>query len=143
MDATSYWGLHTSALKSLIKEVFGVSVSVDADINASNVRKLYEESQAAITGDTEAAKVLNTANNILNTYESNLRADAIANMNAVINELKAAIQSGDVALIEQYTRELNSLNNKYIAALQQSGLLSTPAPDASEPDIPVEETPAG
>ncbi|MEL7602899.1 MAG: LCP family protein [Bacillota bacterium] len=139
MDSTSYWGVHTSALKSLIKEVFGVSASVDDDINAANVRKLYEESQAAITGDSEASKALNTANYILHTFESNLRADAIANMNAAVSQLKAALQSGDQALIEQYTQELNSLNSRYLEALQQSGLLSTPAPDSAVP----EETPVG
>ena len=139
MDSTSYWGLHTSALKSLIKEVFGVSVSVDEDVNATNVRKIYEESQAVITGDSEAAKALNTANYILNTFESNLRADAIANMNAAVNQLKAALQGGDEALIDQCTKDLNSLNSKYLEALEKSGLLSTPAPE----DAAAEETPAG
>lgn len=143
MNSTSYWGLHTSALKSLIQEVFGVSVSVDSDINAADVRKLYEESQAVITGDTDANKALNTANYILNTFESNLRADAIANMNAAVNQLKTALQGGDEVLIEQYTQELNSMNKKYLAALQQSGLLSTPAPDASGSNAAAEETPAG
>ncbi len=143
MDSTSYWGLHTSALQSLIKEVFGISPSIDGDINAANVRKLYEESQAVITGDSAASKALNTANYILHTFESNLRADAIETMNAAVNQLKSALQGGDEALIDQYTNALNSLNSKYLSALEQSGLLSTPAPDASVPDAAAEETPVG
>ena len=144
MDNISYWGLHATKLKSLIKEVFGVTVNVDADVDAANARAQYEATRALVEPElTAAQKSIDAANAILTKYGANLTENAKEKMNAAINLLDQAIEAGEKDLLIQYTANLNELSAEYLAQLQAHGLANEQSGSSdSQSDIP-EETPAG
>ena len=153
MYTVSYWGVNTSKLDKLIKEVFGISVSTDADINVSNIKAQIEANRALIAAELEAAKnAIAQADGILAQYGAWLSEDTQSQLKSAKSQLEDAVDMEDKAQLDTYTPPLVQLCNEILMALQNAGAMSgtipEPTPDTGEipeiPEIPeIQETPAG
>ncbi len=154
MYTMSYWGVNTSKLNKLIQEVFGISVSTDAEINVSNIKAQIEANRALIAAELEAAKnAIAQADAILAQYGAWLSEDTQAQLKNAKSQLEDAVDMEDKAQLDAYTPPLVQLCNEILAALENAGampgtepVVPEPTPDTGEiseiPEIP-EETPAG
>ncbi len=153
MYTVSYWGVNTSKLSKLIKEVFGVNVSADAEINVSNIKAQIEANRALIAAELQAAKeAIGLADGILAQYGAWLSEDTKAQLKSAKSQLEDAVDMEDKAQLDYYTPPLVQLCNEILAALQNAGampgsapVVPEPTPDTAEiPEIPeIQETPAG
>lgn len=151
MYSVSYWGVNTSKLNKLIKEVFGIDVSIDSDINVANIKAQIEANRALIATELQAAKsAIAQADGILNQYGAWLSPDTQAQLKSLKSQLEDAVDMEDKAQLDAYTPPLVQLNNQILIALQNAGAMtgtapvteSTPMQDPGAiPEIP--ETPMG
>lgn len=147
MKSTSYWGLYTNKIADMVKEVFGISVSVDSDLNVTNIRAILEANRQLIAVELNAAKnAINIAQGILNDYGSWLTEDAKSRLKSALNQCEDAYDAEDKALLDYYTPPLQQINNEMLSSLQQAGIITngqaaqqqTPVQAPQEyPEIPV------
>ncbi len=122
IDSISYWGLHAVKLEKLIKEIFGVSVVVDSEIDISNVRSRIEASRALLAEQLgPAANALEKAELILSKYKSWLGESTLNELISIKSRLEDAIEDEDRALIDAYALELDRLCTAIIAKLEEYG----------------------
>lgn len=124
MKSVSYWGLYTNKIKSMIEEVFGISVSIDSDLNVTNIRAQIEANRQLIAVELNAAKsAIDTADAILAGYGDWLTDDAKSRLKAAKEQCEDAYDAEDKALLDYYTPPLQQVNNELLMSLQQAGLL--------------------
>ncbi|HPY37117.1 MAG TPA: hypothetical protein PLH38_04715, partial [Clostridia bacterium] len=122
IDSISYWGLYTGKLEKLIKEIFGISVSVDSEIDISNVRSRIEASRAVLAQQLgPAANALEKAELILSKYKSWLGESTLNELVSIKRRLEDAIEDEDRALIDAYALELDRLCSAIISKLEEYG----------------------
>ncbi len=122
IDSISYWGLYTGKLEKLIKEIFGISVSVDSEIDISNVRSRIEASRAVLAQQLgPAANALEKAELILSKYKSWLGESTLNELISIKRRLEDAIEDEDRALIDAYALELDRLCSAIISKLEEYG----------------------
>ncbi|HWR22113.1 MAG TPA: LCP family protein, partial [Feifaniaceae bacterium] len=150
MYTVSYWGVSTSKLNKLIEEVFGVSVSTDADVNVSNIKAQIEANRALIAVELQAANdAVSLADGILAQYGAWLSEDTQAQLKSAKSQLEDAVDMEDKEQLDYYTPPLAELCNQILAALGNAGAMPGTAPAAAEPapdanGIPeIPEVPAG
>lgn len=126
MKSTSYWGLYTGKIASMVKEVFGISVNIDGDLNVTNIKAILEANRQLIAVELNAAKsAINTAQGILKDYGSWLTEEAKSRLKSALSQCEDAYDAEDKALLDYYTPPLQSLNNEMLASLQQAGVISS------------------
>ncbi len=150
MYTMSYWGINTSKLNNLIKEVFGINVSTDAEINVTNIKAQIEANRALIAMELGAAKsAIAQADGILAQYSAWLSEDTKAQLKSLKSQLEDAVDMEAKAQLDAYTPPLVQLCNEILAALENAGAMAGSAPVMPEPtpnmgDIPeIPEMPVG
>ncbi len=122
----SCWGLNMGKLKTLINTVFGISVTLDEEMDGSNVRARIQEAQAAMATELSAADAaVANATALLNNYGAYLSADAQSQLKSLTttlsDEVEKAIDVSSRDSIVYYTDALNQMNQYCYAQLGMSG----------------------
>lgn len=126
MRSTSYWGLYTGKIASMVKEVFGISVNIDGDLNVTNIKAVLEANRQLIAAELNAAKsAINIAQGILKDYGNWLTEEAKNRLKSALSQCEDAYDAEDKALLDYYTPPLQSLNNEMLASLQQAGVITS------------------
>ncbi len=143
MYGISYWGLHTGKLETMIKEIFGISVSLDSDVNASNVRAQIQANRALIAAELAAANAaIENANYILGNFDAWLADGTRSQLKSAKSQLEDAVEAEDKALLDTYTAPLAQLCDTILAQLQSYGALDGAArPEVTQTPLPEDAIP--
>lgn len=133
--------LSPGKIESLVKEIFGVSVSVDSSISAAAIRQRIEENRAAIASELAAAKsALDTANHIISAYGDILPAEDMKQLKSARSKLEDAYEEEEKEALDAYTPPLVQWNSYLLSQIGQSGAeqqpTHTPATPASATQAP-------
>ncbi|MDL2235234.1 LCP family protein [Christensenellaceae bacterium OttesenSCG-928-L17] len=122
MNDVSYWGLRASGVKSLVNEIFGISISFDSDLDVSNVKAQIAASLALIAAELDDADTaLKNAALIIKQYGDWLGGDTRAKLEAYISEVEDAVDMGDKEALDRATPRLASYSNAILEQLQAAG----------------------
>ncbi len=145
VGSSSCWGLYMSKLKSLISDVFGISVSLDQDMDVGRIKEQLQAAQSSLAVEISAANsAISTADGILSQYGDWLADDTKSQLKNLRDTLKDAVDEVVDAdesrpILAQYTASLQQLNQAILQQLSQYGQGGV-EPSPQEPQIPeVEE----
>ncbi len=125
MRSTSYWGLYTNRISTMIQEVFGISVHLDDEMNVTNVEAQIEANRQLIAAELSAAKAaIQTADQILSAYGAWLANESKQSLKSAKSQLEDAYDAEDKALLDAYTPPLQQLNAWIWSELQRSGAVA-------------------
>jgi LCP family protein required for cell wall assembly len=130
MDSLSYWGISTSKLKKLVKDVFGINMSVDSEIDVYNIKEKLEQLQAELAVYINAANsAMNEANTLINS--GTISEQSRATLTQLISDCQAAIDTAEAEAIQTATAQLQSA----ITAAKSPGIgVVTPSGATAAPD---------
>ena len=110
VQSTSYWGVSTTKLKKLVSDVFGISASIDSEIDINNIKAAIEANRAAIAGELALAQsTLASAQALLTQYGSLMTADAKSQIQSAMANLETAIDLEDKTQLDSATSALSNL----------------------------------
>ena len=122
LNNISYWGLRSSKVKSLVSDVFGVSIVFDEEMDASNVKAQVNASLALIAAElNDADTALKNAKHILSQYSDWLGDATRAQLNAYISQVEDAVDAGDKDELTRSTPHLAAYSNSILQKLQEAG----------------------
>ena len=121
-NLVSYWGLDMSAWKDLIKEVFGINVSVDTSMDVALLKKEAEEMQAAYDASVSSAnQAIESGNAVLQQYGNKMTEDQKNELSNAIQECQSYLKDGTTTELTLAANTLNDVINKIKNQIDSGG----------------------
>lgn len=148
MRKTSYWGVSEAKRVRLIKDIFGITVSIDPSGDVTAIKRELEEQRKLIENELNLALTLkNNCNNVLTNYKDSLSAAEVETLKDVVKALQEAYDMEDKDELDAVNARAANLYNEIATRLNietVSGTVpATPSPTvtADPSTVPITPTP--
>ncbi len=113
-----YWGLYASRAETLMSEIFGTKISVDADADVTNITAQIELNRQLIAAELSAANsAYYQGQSLLSSYGAYLDQNTKDLLQTYLGLLEDAIDAEDKALLDTYTPPVQQLNAQIASTL--------------------------
>ncbi|MBE5780468.1 MAG: hypothetical protein E7328_01405 [Clostridiales bacterium] len=115
----SYWGIAQGSWKAMVKEIFGVNISVDMSMDVSVIKKQLQESQKSLLAALESANnAISSANSTLSSLGAYMTAEEKSKLQDAISACNSAVDGEIETEVKAATSELNSVVSSVTSAAQ-------------------------
>lgn len=127
--------LSPTKIEAMIKEIYGINISVDPEITATSIRERIEENRQLIANELSAANnALYTANLLLSSYSEYFSSDEISQVKSAVSKLQDAYDEEEKELLDTYTPPVVQWNSYLSNKLYQAGInIQQPSQPAETP----------
>lgn len=106
----SYWGVDTQGVERMVREVFGVKVTVDPDVDLMNIQAAIEANRAAIAQELELARqAVEAGTQLLTLYGAQMDAATTAQLSLLIENAERAVEEENKTTLDAATAALHQM----------------------------------